>query len=539
MTSNIYQFVSVFLVIAGLLALSLSIKPATSLCKRCKSAWHWWHVLRYLLYGFLGAYFLSIAAFILLPASNTLMIGGSVILCAGGLFVWIVLQQSLKAVKRSNILELNAKHDLIHDRISGLPNKFALRDRFKELKLIEKHYFITVRMLKYHEIAEVLGGKRDTELQCFVGERINSLKKFKFEIFDLGSCNYAILVPVENNESQVVALIQETLPGSFETRSSRIQLDCCIGIAQFPEHGDTLDTVLLHASMAASKASINEQSFYCYDSELGQEMEERLSLTEMLRDAIEGNELELHYQPIFSGISGNVRSVEALARWPLKDGSFIPPDKFVAIAEQERIVHLLTEWVIDSALKQMNQWNQQGLNFRMNINLSSHDLAQEHFLQYLEECRRNWDVQAENLVLELTESAVMIDADKSIRVMNQLVKCGYKLAIDDFGTGYSSMSRLKELPINHIKIDKEFVSEIETSEQDWPIVQATNSLAKAFGCKVTAEGVESEDAAIQLVKMGCDYLQGFHFSKPLPSGAATELLYNNYHGGTSRLHQAA
>jgi len=525
----------------GLLALLFSIKPATSLCERCESKWHWWHVLRYLLFGFVIAYALTITAFLLLPVSDTLKIGGAVILGSGGLFVWIVLNQSLQAVKRSNELEQKATHDLVHDRISGLPNKFSLRDEFSKLQTEQNQALLIARFKKYHEIAELLGQKRDIELLQFVSAQIKPLESQECKIFDLGNCSYAFLLSgsASQEDSRLVGMIQETVPDCYETRNSRIELDFCFGMASYPEHGDTMDTLLLHASMAASKASMSEHSFYSFDPELGQEMEERLSLSDQLRDAISNEELELYYQPIFLGVSGKVRSVEALARWPLADGSFIPPDKFVAIAEQEHMVHLLTEWVIDSAFRQLSEWNKQGLNYRMNINLSSQDLVQDNFLQYLEDSRRQWDVSPENLVLELTESAVMDDAERAIQVMNQLVECGYKLAIDDFGTGYSSMSRLKELPINHIKIDKEFVTEIEESQHDCSIVQATNSLAKAFGCKVTAEGVESQDAAIQLVEMGCDYLQGFHFSKPLPSDAATELLFRNGSNDSREFRKAA
>jgi len=306
-----------------------------------------------------------------------------------------------------------------------------------------------------------------------------------------------------------------------------MQLDCHLGLARCPEHGDSVDTLLSHANMAANQARELSLPSCEYNQKLGQQLEDRLQISELLRQAIANDELELHYQPIFAGTSGWIRSVEALARWPQKDGSFIPPDVFIPIAEQERTIYLLTQWVIDSGFQQLSAWLEAGIDLHMNVNLSSHDLTHHEFIECLETRREYWGLQPDKLVLEVTESAVMSDFNKALSVLNELKALGYPLAIDDFGTGYSSMSRLKDLPINHIKIDREFVMNLLGNQQNSSIVSATNSIARAFGCSITAEGVESTEVANELVELGCDYLQGYHFSRPLTSQAATQILIDN------------
>jgi len=527
-----------FAIAAGLVALLLSLRPAVRLCERSYAHNRHWKVLRGLLYGFIAGYIITLALFSILQVSDAIKIASATILAGGGLFVWIVLNLSLKTVLTSQDLEAKNKFASLHDVLTSLPNDRMLRETFSSIDTnLISATLISIKIQKFRQVSNVLGYERGNELLIQVANRINSITSDKCSVFDFGSCNFAVLVKDTNNENLVVEHITQAMIKTYKVQESSIQLDCHLGLARYPEHGKSVDTLLSHANMAANQA--RESALPCceYSEQLGQQLEERLEISELLRHAIANDQLELYYQPIFIGTTGWMQSVEALVRWPQTDGSFISPEVFVPIAEQERTIHLLTQWVIENAFKQLSLWLSADLDLRMNINLSSHDLNHNWFIPFLEARREHWGLPSNKLVLEVTESAVMTDFKKALNTLNELKALGYLIAIDDFGTGYSSMSRLKDLPINHIKIDREFIMELLDNQQNISIVSATNSIAQAFGCSVTAEGVESKEAASELVDLGCDYLQGYHLSRPLTSVAATEALYenrNNHLGNSSK-----
>jgi len=525
---------------SGLIALLFSLRPAATLCERSYTHNGLWRILRGLLLGFVAGYLVTLALFSTLQVTDAIKFASAAILAGGGLFVWIVLNLSLKTVLISQDLESKNKFASLHNALTSLPNDRMLATEFTNLdKDVNAAKLISIKIRKFQQVANALGYHRGNELLIQVANRLQNVVTEKCSLFDFGNCNFAILIRNISDENLVAEQIIRTMENPFLVQQSSVQLDCCLGFARYPDHGETVDTLLSHANMAANQARSNSLSFCEYSRELGQQLEERLEISEFLRQAIVRDELELYYQPIFAGTTGWIQSVEALVRWPQEDGSFISPEIFIPIAEQERTIHLLTQWVIENALQQLSEWIVAGLDLRMNLNLSSHDLTHRNFIQHLEQTRERWELRSSRLVLEITESAVMTDFKKARRTLNELEALGYRIAIDDFGTGYSSMSRLKDLPINHIKIDREFVMELLDNHRNTSIVSATNSIAQAFGCSVTAEGVESKEVADELVGLGCDYLQGYHLSRPLTSTAATEFLYNNRNTHTNRNNKAA
>lgn len=522
------DFLSKAVITCGLAALLLSLRPAAALCERSYAHNIQWKILRGLLFGFVAGYLTTLVLFSFIHVTDAIKVSSAIILSAGGLFVWMVLKLSLKTVLFSQELEAKNKFAALHNTLTSLPNDRMLKNECSsQSSNIESFTLISITTQKFQQISNVLGYQRGNNLLLEIAGRLQATIPKTCSLYDLGGCNFVVLVLCKEDECLVVEQITSAMAEPFSIQESSVQLDCHLGLTRYPEHGDSVDTLLSHANMAANRARKMSVPYCEYKNELGQQQEERLQISERLRQAIINNELELHYQPIFTGTSGWIQSVEALVRWPQKDGSHISPELFIPIAEQERTIHLLTQWVLESSFQQLSAWLEAGIDMRMNVNLSTHDLTHNEFIEFLEKSRQRWRLQPDRLVLEITESAVMTDYNKALQVLNEVESLGYSLAIDDFGTGYSSMSRLKDLPINHIKIDREFITNLQGNQQNNSIVSAANSIARAFGCSITAEGVESLEVANELVELGCDYLQGYHFSRPLSSEAATEALINN------------
>ncbi len=496
--------------------------------------------MHHLIFLFLVSYAVVAWSLYHLSANETLKISISLLLLAGGAFVWIVLNLCLKSVNASVELQERAVDISLHETCTSLPNYRMFRmDMEQKVKDVESLIIVSIRFQKYHEICDVLGYARGENLLKAVAERLDTINMGVHVLYDFGSCNYCVTFEDKGAVHDFVNEVSNSMISPFNVDGSSIQMECNMGIATFPEHGTVTVELLSHANMAANQARERSISYFHYQPWLGRELADRLEISDRLRKAIANNELKLHYQPIFKGHGDSIISVEALLRWPQKDNSYIPPEYFVRVAEHERIIHMVTEWVIGASFRQLSDWQEQGIDICMNVNLSSHDLMNPKLIQILETCREKYGLRAEKLVLELTESAVMEDIDKASYVMECLEKLGYCLAIDDFGTGYSSLHRLKTLPINQIKIDREFVKEIVGNDKDSSIVYAAASIARTFRCSVTAEGVDSKLAADQLIKLGCDYLQGFYLSKPLPPEEVFSLLQENQRKADISTNEAA
>jgi EAL domain-containing protein (putative c-di-GMP-specific phosphodiesterase class I) len=250
-----------------------------------------------------------------------------------------------------------------------------------------------------------------------------------------------------------------------------------------------------------------------------QSSSERLTLVGALRRAIADDELTLYYQPKVDCRSGAVAGVEALVRWQHPQQGLIPPDRFIPLAEQTGLIRPLTRWVLTSAIRQTRAWHDQGLMLSVAVNLSAHDLQDADLPRWVGELLERWNVSAEWLKLELTESALMSDPAQALEVLTALCDLGARIAIDDFGTGYSSLGYLKRLPAHEIKIDRSFVADMAAQERDQAIVRSTIDLGHNLGLAAVAEGVEDQQTLELLGGLGCDLAQGFYLSRPLPAAS--------------------
>jgi EAL domain-containing protein (putative c-di-GMP-specific phosphodiesterase class I) len=275
------------------------------------------------------------------------------------------------------------------------------------------------------------------------------------------------------------------------------------------------------------QAKQSKSGYAFFDSVRDHHKLQLLTLERDLRQAIENGSLELYYQPMVDIRTTKVSCVEALVRWRYPDLDLTSPDKFIHVAEQCGLIHPLTRWVLHRAVEQCAQWRRAGFLFDVSVNLSVMNLHEPDFVDYVMNTLHQWEVEPSWISLELTESAVMSDPNHALEVLSRLDAMGVRISIDDFGTGYSSLAYLKRLPVDEIKIDRSFVIDMKLDNNDAVIVRSTIDLAHNMSLRVVAEGVENPETLRLLTSLGCDVVQGFFVSRPLPYDELVRWLSNS------------
>jgi EAL domain-containing protein (putative c-di-GMP-specific phosphodiesterase class I) len=287
-------------------------------------------------------------------------------------------------------------------------------------------------------------------------------------------------------------------------------------VALYPEHGNDPEELLQHADIAMYVAKDTHAGFVLFDPTQDQHSPRRLALLGELRRAIDQHQLLLHYQPKVDTHSGQVLGVEALVRWQHPTHGLIPPGEFIPLAERTGLIQPLTHYVLDAALGQCHQWRQAGHELSVAVNVSARRLLDLDFPDQVAATLTRWRVPARLLVVEITESTIMADPTHALEILGRLSAMGVQLSIDDFGTGYSSMAYLKNLPVHELKIDRSFVAQLTSDSRDAVIVRSTVDLGRNLGLRVVAEGVEDQATWQALAALGCDAIQGYHISRPVP-----------------------
>jgi predicted signal transduction protein with EAL and GGDEF domain len=329
---------------------------------------------------------------------------------------------------------------------------------------------------------------------------------------------FGILLPGADARlaEQVAAKVLGALERPFIVVRLPIEVVGSVGVSVFPDHGDDAETLLRRADLAVLVAKRETGSCVVYAPECDPYDPRRLVLLGELRRALEGDELLLHYQPKVDIRKHAVVGAEALLRWRHPKRGMVPPDEFIPLAEKSGLIKPLTRWVLGEAVRQCRKWGRDGRALSVAVNLSARNLQDASLVAQITELLASEGVASEQLRVELTESAMMVDPQRAAHCLHQLRLTGVEMAIDDFGTGYSSLAYLQQLPVSELKIDKTFVIGMGSNgDGNATIVRSTNDLGHNLGLKVVAEGVEDERTLELLNNYGCDGAQGYHIARPM------------------------
>ncbi len=415
------------------------------------------------------------------------------------------------------------RHQALHDSLTGLPNRTLLNDRIAQAIAHGRRDGTSVTLLlldldRFKEINDTFGHHHGDLVLQGAAERVRAAVRATDTVARLGGDEFAVVLAGDATAGMEVARkIARCLEAPMAVAGQALHPAVSIGIAQFPEHGLDAATLLRCADVAMYAAKHEGQDVMAYAPERDPHSAERLALIAALRQAVARGALALHYQPQVDLDTGRVRGVEALVRWPHPDLGLLAPDRFIGLAEQTGQMGALTRWVLEEAIRQAHIWQERGLAVPIAVNLSASSLLDAQLRAAVTELLAGYGVPPALLRLEVTESTLMVDADRALEVLVSLSELGIGLAIDDYGTGYSSLAYLKRLPVDEIKIDRSFVQQMADDTPDAVIVTSTIGLAHSLERTVVAEGVESERVLQLLREVGCDVAQGYHLSRPLPA----------------------
>lgn len=412
-----------------------------------------------------------------------------------------------------------------HDALSGLPNRVSFEGHVSDL-IIARHNaagvfsVLLLQLGRFSEINNTLGHDTGEQLIRKVGKSLKQIVPEPNAVARHANNMFAMVLDNDDNADvrQTIDRILAIFDDAISVAGFNIDVTATVGEARYPEHGTTARTLMQHADTAIFEAKRVGRSYFAYDSELDPHKPERLSMMSELRAGLDEGQFQLYFQPKVDLSSDTIKAAEALIRWVHPKRGFMAPDSFIPMAEQTGNIQKLTAWVLDAAVKQLRSWADDGIDIKVAVNLSARDLGNRNLPTEVANLLTTHGVSPRNLILEITESAVMQDPGHAMEVMKHLNEMNVTLSIDDYGTGYSSMAYLRSLPVQEIKIDKSFVLKLASSRSDEILVRSTIDLGHNLGLKVTAEGVE-DAASIEILRAyGCETAQGYFVSKPLPAG---------------------
>lgn len=419
------------------------------------------------------------------------------------------------------------EHQASHDSLTGLPNRSLLRDRIEQaiVKAQRDHHLVAVVFVDldhFKLINDSLGHHVGDRLLLEVADRLMACVRGHDSVARQGGDEFVLVLTELHEDNEILAIVSrllEIISQPWMDEGQEYGLSCSVGISCYPQDGGDPDALLRCADAAMYKAKASGRSTYhFYTPELNQAISERLELENSLRHALEREEFRVYYQPRIDVASGRIIGAEALIRWDCPGKGIIPPDSFISIAEETGLIIPIGQWILEEACRQNSAWQRAGLPpINVSVNLSPIQFRHTGLVQAVASALAQAGLDPAFLELELTESFVMHDAERINVAMKSLKTLGVDIAVDDFGTGYSSLSYLKRFPVDRLKVDKSFVRDIDSDPDDAAIVRAIITLGHALGLKVVAEGVETLAHLEFLRRHGCDELQGYYFSRPIPA----------------------
>ena len=465
------------------------------------------------------------------PDGRTLLIAREPLYIDGRIAGLVTTYTDISDRKR---IEAEIRHLAHHDALTGLANRSLLDARLQQAiadaRRCGQHLAVLfIDLDRFKNINDSLGHHIGDELLVQVAERLRAEVRESDTVARLGGDEFVIALQGLSGASDAARITEgllETLSAPYQVGGSELHATPSIGISLFPDDADDANALLRNADTAMYHAkAVGRANYQFFTDGLNHSTTVRLELENSLRRAIGRNEFELWYQPLHDARGATLNGFEALVRWRREDNLLVMPDSFIPVAEDTGMIVELGQWVLREACRQARLWSDlSALRPRIAVNLSARQLRDARFADTVAEILAETGLEPSMLELEITESSVMDRPDEAVALLRKLKALGVGIAIDDFGTGYSSLSYLKMFPLDRLKIDGSFVCDVDNDPNDSAIVSAAVSLAHNLGLPVVAEGVETAAQARHLARLGCDELQGFHFSRPMPAPEADAML---------------
>ncbi len=420
-----------------------------------------------------------------------------------------------------------------YDLLTGLPNRTLLMDRLRQNALLARRSTVEFAVLfidldRFKAVNDLYGHVVGDELMKAAAERLETELRQADTVSRFGGDEFVVLLLGVNSADAAAAIAQkiiDLLSRPFTLGERKISIGASVGITLFPADVDAenqdedsmVGSLLSNADMAMYQAKARGRNHYqFFEQEMQDRVKRHVALEQDLRNAVGNGELRVYYQPIIEAYSNEMVGVEALMRWQHPVHGMIGPDQFIPLAEESGLISELGEWIFAEACRQIRQWQKRHQVFiSLSVNLSARQREKGFNSKTLERVLRESGLDPQYLMLEITENLLLRESDQATEWLYSLKNCGVKLAVDDFGTGYSSLSYLKRFPVDTLKVDRSFVRDIPDDRDDVSLVTAIVAMADSLGIAVVAEGVETEEQRLFLQEIGCDYMQGFLFDKPL------------------------
>ena len=441
---------------------------------------------------------------------------------------------------REDTLRVRQEHlqRLAHfDNLTHLPNRVLYCDRLLQSILHaertrQRIAVMFVDLDHFKDINDSAGHRVGDLLLTEAADRLQSIIRASDTVARMGGDEFTILLPNvkdPENAGNVAGKIVKTLSEPYRVDGNEFYITASVGVTLYPDDGKTVDELLKNADTAMYKAkSDGKNTFQFYSHDMLSTVTTRMILLNSLHQAVKRQEFVLHYQPKMNTVRNRIIGMEALIRWNHPELGMIVPDRFIPLAEETGLIIPIGEWVIRECCLQMLKWKAKGCPpLPISINVSAVQFKRQNFAEAVQQVIEETGADPSLLELEITESAIMQDVGFTIQTLKRFKEMGITICIDDFGTGYSSLSQLKRFPIDTLKIDRSFIVNIAKNTDDQSIVLAIISMAQSLGLKVIAEGVETDSQLSLLCKQGCQEMQGFYFSKPLPSEQVERLMMEN------------
>ncbi|MDL4839022.1 EAL domain-containing protein [Aquibacillus rhizosphaerae] len=422
------------------------------------------------------------------------------------------------------------------DALTGLSNRVYFEEQLilmlkRADRKTNKVALLLFDLDRFKVINDNFGHQAGDRLLKSVAERVQTIASQDYLIARIGGDEFVIAIPDFDEVKEPYnfgEILVSTLSYPFIDGAIEYHVSSSIGLSVYPDDCSDAETMMLHADIAMYRAKTtgrNRLQVYC--DEIISYHSEHLYMENQLRKALERNEFSIYYQPILNLKSEEILGFEALLRWNSKDLGVVKPFDFIPVAEETGLITPIGEWVLYQACLFNKKWSDKGENHKVFVNISPRQLNHPNFLEKLKNILKETKINHDNLCLEITESAMLNDIVHHSKVFNEIIKLGVGIVMDDFGTGYSSLSLLKNFPIQMVKIDKTFIDDVETDIKDRSIVEAIVNMSHVMSLKVIAEGIETEEQMELLKECKVDFIQGFYFSKPLPSENVESTLLNN------------